>query len=129
MSIYGWYVWTRKSNNKTIEITWNNKQDWIISITFFIVCWIVLYIVLKKFTSSTVPWGDSFASATAYTGMWQMTRKKIENWIWWILTNTASIPLYFYKGAVFTSFQYIIFLILAIAGYIEWKKKFAHNKI
>jgi nicotinamide mononucleotide transporter len=55
--------------------------------------------------------------------MWQMTRKKIENWIWWILTNTASSPLYFYKGAVFTSFQYIVFLMLAIAGFIEWKKK------
>ena len=129
MSIYGWYIWTKKSNNKTIEITQNSKRDWIISITFFIVCWIVLYVVLKKYTSSTVPLGDSFASATAYTGMWQMTRKKVENWIWWILTNTASIPLYFYKGAVFTSFQYIIFLILAIAGYIEWKKKITLNKI
>ena len=129
MSIYGWYVWTKKSNNKTIEITWNTKKDWMISISFFVICWIVLYIVLKHYTTSTVPLGDSFASATAYTGMWQMTRKKIENWIWWILTNTASIPLYFYKGAVFTSFQYIIFLILAIAGFIEWKKKIALNKI
>ncbi len=129
MSIYGWYIWTKKSNNKTIEITWNSKKDWIISISFFVICWIVLYIILKNYTTSTVPLADSFASATAYTGMWQMTRKKIENWIWWILTNTASIPLYFYKGAVFTSFQYIIFLILAIAGFVEWKKKIAHNKI
>ncbi len=129
MSIYGWYVWTKKSNNKTIEISWNSKKDWIISISFFIICWVVLFIILKHYTTSTVPLGDSFASATAYTGMWQMTRKKIENWIWWMLTNTASIPLYFYKGAVFTSFQYIIFLILAIAGFVEWKKKIALNKI
>jgi len=129
MSIYGWYVWTKKSNNKIIEITWNSKKDWIVSITFFTICWIVLFIVLKHYTTSTVPLGDSFASATAYTGMWQMTRKKIENWIWWILTNTASIPLYFYKGAVFTSFQYIVFLLLAIEGYIEWKKKLVLNKI
>ena len=129
MSIYGWYVWTKKSNNKTIEITWNSKKDWIVSITFFVICWIFLYMALRDYTTSTVPLGDSFASATAYTGMWQMTRKKIENWIWWILTNTASIPLYFYKGAVFTSFQYIIFLLLAIAGFIEWKKKLVLNKI
>jgi nicotinamide mononucleotide transporter len=129
MSIYGWYIWTRKTNNKTIEITWNSKRDWMISFSFFVICWIVLYLILKNYTTSTVPLGDSFASATAYTGMWQMTRKKIENWIWWILTNTASIPLYFYKGAVFTSFQYIIFLILAIAGFVEWKKKLALNKI
>jgi nicotinamide mononucleotide transporter len=55
--------------------------------------------------------------------MWLMARKKLENWIWWILTNIASIPLYFYKGAVFTSVQYLVFLILAILGYITWRKK------
>lgn len=123
MSVYGWYVWTKKSNNKTIEITENTKNDWLFCIVFFIVSWFILLVVLKKYTSSTVPMADSFASAAAYTGMWQMARKKIENWLWWILTNMASIPLYFYKGAVFTSFQYLVFLILAIAGYLEWRRK------
>lgn len=123
MSVYGWYVWTKKSNNKTIEITENTKNDWLFCNVFFIVSWCILLVVLKKYTSSTVPMADSFASAAAYTGMWQMARKKIENWLWWILTNMASIPLYFYKGAVFTSFQYLVFLILAIAGYLEWRKK------
>jgi nicotinamide mononucleotide transporter len=60
--------------------------------------------------------------------MWQMTRKKIENWLWWIATNFASIPLYFYKGAVFTSVQYVVFLVLAIMGYIAWSKKLHHAK-
>jgi len=76
-----------------------------------------------------VPFADSFASATAYTGMWQMARKKVENWIWWILTNTISIPLYFYKGAVFTSLQYVVFLILAVMGLIEWKRKLVETDI
>ncbi|MEP7319420.1 MAG: nicotinamide riboside transporter PnuC [Panacibacter sp.] len=123
MSIYGWYVWTRKTNGKILPITFNDKKDWIISISFFIVSWAVLFVVLKNYTDSTVPWGDSFASAAAYTGMWQMARKKVENWIWWIVTNLASIPLYFYKGAVFTSFQYLVFLVLAVMGLAEWKKK------
>lgn len=123
MSLYGWYVWSRKKEGKVIAITWNNKKDWLISVSFFIVSWVVLYYVLKNHTNSTVPWGDSFASAAAYTGMWQMARKKIENWIWWIITNLASIPLYFYKGAVFTSVQYLVFLVLAIMGLITWIKK------
>jgi nicotinamide mononucleotide transporter len=55
--------------------------------------------------------------------MWQMTRKKVENWIWWTITNIASIPLYFYKGAVFTSVQYLVFLVLSVMGLIEWMKK------
>lgn len=123
MSIYGWYVWSRKKEGKTIAITYNTGRDWFISLGFFIVSWVILYIVLKHYTNSTVPWGDSFASATAYTGMWQMARKKVENWVWWILTNTASVPLYFYKGAVFTSFQYVVFLVLAVMGLMAWKNK------
>lgn len=123
MSIIGWYQWSKKSNHTVLQISFNTKKNWIHSATFFVISWIVLFAVLKSFTKSTVPVADSFASATAYTAMWQMTNKKLENWLWWILTNLASIPLYFYKGAVFTSFQYIVFLTLAIMGYIEWKSK------
>lgn len=124
MSIYGWYVWAQKKEGKHLPITWNRTKDWIISTSFFVVSWVVLYYILKNHTNSTVPWADSFASAAAYTGMWQMARKKIENWIWWIITNLASIPLYFYKHAVFTSVQYLVFLILAVMGLITWIKKF-----
>ncbi|MFP5040369.1 nicotinamide riboside transporter PnuC [Parasediminibacterium sp. JCM 36343] len=123
MSLYGWYVWSKKKSGETLPITYNTRKDWTICAIFFIASWVILYVVLKNHTNSTVPFADSFASATAYTGMWQMARKKVENWIWWILTNTASIPLYFYKGAVFTSLQYVVFLVLAIMGLIEWKKK------
>ncbi len=123
MSIYGWYLWTRKKDGSQVKITANNKRDWIISLSFFVISWVVLYVVLKTYTKSTVPMADSFASAAAYTGMWQMANKKVENWMWWVLTNIASIPLYFYKGAVFTSFQYIVFLVLAIMGWVEWNKK------
>ena len=123
MSIYGWYAWSKHKDGNTLPISYNTKKDWIICTIFFIVSWVVLYFVLKRYTNSTVPFADSFASATAYTGMWQMARKKVENWIWWILTNTISIPLYFYKGAVFTSLQYVVFLVLAVMGLIEWKRK------
>ena len=123
MSLYGWYVWSRKKEGNVLAVTFNNRKDWIISISFFIVSWIVLYYILKNHTNSTVPWADSFASASAYTGMWQMARKKVENWIWWIITNLVSVPLYFYKHAVFTSVQYVVFLILAIMGLITWIKK------
>lgn len=128
MSIYGWYVWSKQKDGTKLPITFNNKKDWIICISFFVISWAILFFILKKYTSSNMPWGDSFASATAYTGMWQMARKKVENWGWWILTNIASIPLYFYKGAVFTSFQYVVFLVLAIAGLIEWKNKLKYAK-
>ncbi|MBL7746933.1 MAG: nicotinamide mononucleotide transporter [Chitinophagaceae bacterium] len=123
MSIYGWYVWTRKKEGAVLAISYNSKKDWIISLSFFALSWALLFFILKQYTNSSVPLADSFASAAAYTGMWQMTRKKVENWIWWIITNIVSVPLYFYKGAVFTSVQYVVFLILAILGLVEWIKK------
>ena len=129
MSIYGWVLWSqrnRSTKEKKIRITRSTFREWTSAIVFFAIAWIILFFVLKRYTDSTVPWGDSFASATAYTGMWLMARKKLENWIWWILTNIASIPLYFYKGAAFTSVQYVVFLVLAIMGYITWNKKLVH---
>ena len=126
MSVYGWVLWAQRNkstNKKILQISKSSGREWVIATLFFLVAWIVLYFILRIYTDSTVPWGDSFASASAYTGMWLMARKKLENWIWWILTNIASIPLYFYKGAVFTSVQYLIFLILAILGYTAWRKK------
>jgi nicotinamide mononucleotide transporter len=123
MSIYGWYVWSKNKAGGSLPMSYNTKKDWVICAIFFTVSMIVLYFILVNYTKSTVPLSDSFASATAYTGMWQMARKKVGNWIWWILTNAVSIPLYFYKGAVFTSLQYVVFLVLSVMGLIEWKKK------
>lgn len=124
MSVVGWVLWAQKrAGENVLHITRSSGREWLAAATFFGVCWIVLWYVLQRFTDSTVPIADGFASAAAYTGMWLMARKKLENWIWWIVTNIASIPLYFIKGYVFTSFQYLVFLVLAIMGYVEWRKK------
>lgn len=122
MSIVGWVLWTRKKEGeKVLHITRSSRLEWSIALLFFTTCWLVLWWVLKTYTNSTVPLADGFASAAAYTGMWLMARKKVENWLWWIVTNIASIPLYFIKGFVFTSFQYLVFLVLAVMGYVEWR--------
>lgn len=128
MSIVGWKMWAKnKRAASTLIITKSSTKDWISAFIFFGVCWIILYIILKNFTDSTVPKADSFTSAAAFTGMWLMNKKKTESWVWWIITDFASIPLNFYKHLVFTSFQYLIFLILAFMGYITWMKKLQHR--
>lgn len=124
MSIVGWVLWAqKKEGEKVLHITRSSRREWLISLAFFASCWLVLWWVLRSYTNSTVPLADGFASAAAYTGMWLMARKKLENWLWWIVTNIASIPLYFIKGFVFTSFQYLVFLVLAVMGYVEWRRK------
>jgi nicotinamide mononucleotide transporter len=109
-----------------LKITASTPKEWLNAFIFFFVCWVLLYLFLKHFTDSTVPIADSFTSGAAFTGMWLMNKKKLENWTWWIITDLASIPLNFYKHLVFTSFQYLVFLILAVMGYISWRKKTGH---
>ena len=130
MSIYGWMLWARKDqqNKETLlHITYSIARNWIEQLLFFVVFYVAIFGALtwlkKAFAPEAIPWADAFASATAYTGMWLMAKKKVESWIWWIATNIASIPLYFIKGYVFTSVQFLVLLVLAIAGLIEWKRK------
>jgi nicotinamide mononucleotide transporter len=132
MSIYGWFLWTRRNEKREhkLHISFSSSRDWIYQLLFFAVFYFAIYFALQylktDFAPGAIPWADAFASASAYTGMWLMTRKKVESWIWWIITNIASIPLYFVKGYVFTSVYYFVLLILAVYGLIEWRKKAAH---
>jgi nicotinamide mononucleotide transporter len=130
MSFYGWYLWTRtKEDHQTplLQITTSTTNEWLKQIGFFTTFYLVIYASLSyaktAFAPEAIPWADAFASATAYTAMWLMAKKKVESWIWWILTNIASIPLYFIKGYAFTSVQFLVLLFLAIAGWRSWYKK------
>ncbi len=124
MSIYGWYVWTRKSNDSVTPITRTTSNEKRVSTFIFIATLAFVYIVYQtadKWTSWTA-YVDTLTTAVFFVGMWLMARRKIENWIFWIVGDVISVPLYFYKGLTFTSFQYLIFTLVAIYGYLAWKK-------
>jgi nicotinamide mononucleotide transporter len=129
VSIYGWILWAKKDKDHqpVLHITWSTRKQWISHLVFFLSFYIVIFLCLsylkKEFAPGALPAADAFASATAFTGMWLMAKKKIESWYWWIATNIASIPLYFVKELVFTSFYYLVLLILAVFGLIEWINK------
>lgn len=129
MSLYGWYMWRKKDQRqeKILHISYSGKAMWLYQFLFFAFFYCAIYFSLvylkKHFFEGAIPWADAFASATAFTGMWLMTRKKVESWYWWLATNMASIPLYFVKGLVFTSVYYFILLIMAVFGLWEWSKR------
>jgi nicotinamide mononucleotide transporter len=123
MSIFGWYVWTHpKAGEKVLPVTWLKPSGWLVSIGIFLISYLILYLVLSRFTDSDVPYWDSFTTASAFVGMWLMAKKKVENWIAWIITDLVSVPLYFYKGLILTSFQFLFFTVLATLGLIAWIK-------
>ncbi|UPQ80175.1 nicotinamide riboside transporter PnuC [Flavobacterium azooxidireducens] len=125
MSVYGWYHWTRKKEGKTefpiANITKNEKLWAIVIFVLTSIGVVLIYTFFDKFTSWTA-YVDTFTTGVFFVGMWLMAKRKVEHWIFWIVGDIVSIPLYYYKGLTFTSLQYFIFTIIAFYGYIEWKK-------
>jgi len=125
MSIIGWYLWTRKVDaDHFIPITKTNRKEKKWSIFLFVSAVVFVFLVytfFDKFNSWTA-YVDTLTTAIFFVGMWLMAKKKLENWIYWIIGDVISVPLYLYKGLIFTSLQYLLFTIIAFYGYMAWKK-------
>lgn len=126
MSIYGWYIWTRKvDDTHFIPITtMDTKKEYAQAILIFIATLIFVSLVYTYFDKwdSWTAYVDTLTTGIFFVGMWLMAKKKLENWIFWIIGDLITVPLYLYKGLVFSSFQYLVFTIIAFYGYQAWKK-------
>jgi nicotinamide mononucleotide transporter len=125
MSIYGWYIWTRKADKTNVnQISTTTFKEKKISIVIFIATLLFVFIIYQKFDKWTnwVAYIDTITTAIFFVAMWLMAKRKIENWIFWIVGDLISVPLYLYKDFTFTSFQYFGFTFIAIFGYLAWKK-------
>ena len=124
MSLYGWYLWKYKIGGQSLAISKSNVADWIkvlgifISTAAFVV---VVYLYFDRFDRMT-DYFDTLTTGVFFAAMWLMAHKKIEHWLFWIVGNLISVPLYFVKELGFSGLQFTVFLILAIQGYIQWKK-------
>jgi nicotinamide mononucleotide transporter len=133
MSVYGWYFWIKKSDGTAVKITWATKREWVITILIVFVGWIVLYLVLKNFTTSNVPVWDAWVSSTAWAGMWLLAKRKLENWILLNISNLFAIPLLCYKKLILFSALTLFLFIVAFFGFFDWlailKKEKSAEKI
>ena len=125
MSVYGWVIWSRVNDQQqTTLISRINQLEWKYLFLLFVGSLGFVYGVYQWFGlwNSSTAMIDTLTTATFFSGMWLMARRKIENWIFWIVGDIISVPLYLIKGFSFTSLQYLIFTFIAIYGYLEWKK-------
>ncbi|MFK8274268.1 nicotinamide riboside transporter PnuC [Capnocytophaga cynodegmi] len=147
MSIYGWILWAKSSkDNVHIEVSKTTRRDWLISFGLATFSWIFVtgVYLLKPYINNGflsegisfgfqyftwIDWIDIFTTSIFLVGMWLMAKRKIENWICWIIGDIISVPLYYHKGLVFSSFQYFIFTIIAIAAFFEWKRSLNKLKV
>ena len=131
MSIYGWILWSNVTQEDQLKISWSDTRDWLwtIGIFLFTMAFVIgIYIYFDKFEDWT-NYFDVLTTGLAFGSMWLMAKKKVENWLGWIITDLISVPLYFAKGLGFTGIQFIIFLILAIQGYQLWKNAVGKVKV
>jgi len=126
VSLYGWYHWKFGAKSKKqddLKITKTNVKTAIVLLLVTTLFFIIISYILVNFTDSPVPYWDSFTTAASFVATWMLARKMIEHWIIWIVVDSISLGLYLYKGLYPTVILFGVYTILAILGYIEWKKK------
>ena len=125
MSIYGWFYWSYKREGQIInKVSYSSNKDYVIVALIFLISLILISIIYKLFNVFT-SWSayiDTLTTGIFFVAMWLMARRKVESWIFWIIGDIISIPLYLYKGLAITTIQYFIFTIIAVMGYKSWVK-------
>ena len=129
--LYGWAVWHRarrrtapeaaKKAPATIVHTPLGQIPGLVAV--YVVAHAAIYLLLVRFTNSTVPFWDAGTTAASIVAMWMLSRKQVEQWLVWLAVDVVTVGLYFYKGIPLTAGLYALYSALAIAGYIRWRKQ------
>ena len=126
ISLFGWWNWSRRENNDlVVKVSKFTSNDFTKSLLIFFIIVFVAYFAHDFFATNfegQIKELDILTSGIFVTAMWLMANKKLENWILWIIGNVITIPLYLSSDKIILSIQHVIFTILAIQAYIEWKK-------
>ena len=105
-----------------LPITKMPKRSWLKALVVFLVAQILIAWILINFTDSDVPWWDAFTTALSIIGMWMLARKYLEQWWVWIVVDVVCVGLYIYKGLYFTSGLYALYSVIAVFGWLNWKR-------
>ncbi|WBV60574.1 nicotinamide riboside transporter PnuC [Chryseobacterium camelliae] len=147
MSVYGWILWAKNSEDHIhVEVTWASRKEWVYGSLLFVLSLLLVTVIYyyKPYIDNQfsmegtnlglyhLDWGnklDIITTSIFLVGMWFMAKRRIENWIFWIIGDFICMPMMIYKGLGITSVQYLVFTIMAILGYLNWKKSFKEKKV
>ncbi len=131
-AVYGWFFWrfrrTRKKH-EPLPIVYMPRRLYLPVVVFFFLAWAAVYYVLVTWTDSTVPLLDSFTNAMSFVGLWALTRKYLEQWLFWIVVDAVGCTLYVQKDIPFRAGLFALYVIIAIAGYFKWKTMLKVKKV
>jgi nicotinamide mononucleotide transporter len=123
VSIYGWYLWRKRTQKEeSLPVTSCTATERQTTFDIFVLAFILIYIVLRLWTPSTVPLWDALVAGAAWAGMWLLAKRKLENWVVLNISNAIAIPLYFYKKMPLTALLTLFLFVVAVLGYFKWLK-------
>jgi nicotinamide mononucleotide transporter len=123
LSVYGWYEWLYGgARHSPLAVTRASRADWLVAVPAFVVAAACIGRVLDRYTDSPVPYLDASLTSASLVAQWMMTRKRLENWAIWLVADAVYVPVLLWRGNVFTSLQYAVFLVLAAMGWFSWRR-------
>lgn len=123
ISIYGWALWSRReSEGESMQVSRIRLKQGLVLLMITAAAFAGIGLLLDRFTDSPVPYWDAFTTALSFTATWMLARKIIEHWILWVIIDTVSMALYLYRGLYPTLILFAIYSVMAVIGYIQWKR-------
>ena len=129
MTVYGYWKWKTHPQPLSVEgggikslLPSLNRERLGVGLFIIAAIWAAIYWLLVTFTNSNVPLADSFTTALSIVGIWALAHKYLEQWFIWIVVDVVTSVLYFYKDIPFKASLYALYVIIAIFGYIKWRK-------
>ena len=123
LSLYGWYEWLYGGENRTeLRVSRTPRALGIRLAIIGVACAAVLGTLLARFTDAALPYIDSATTSTSLVAQWMMTRKILENWSVWVAVDVVYIAMFIFKRLYLTAGLYAVFLVLAVMGYVRWKR-------
>ena len=123
LQFYGWYNWKYGGSNKsTLRVTLLTHTMFWIGLTVLVTA--LLGYVMQTKTDASFPYEDAFITVASLVAQYLMIKKILQSWLFWIIVDVVAIVIYAYKDLYFTTVLYVLFLIMAVMGYLEWKKTY-----
>ena len=130
LSVYGWWAWLHGgAAHERLRVSRATRRLWLAGTPVVLAAGIALGAALDRYTDSPVPYFDALLTSASLAAQWMMTRKILENWLVWIVADIVYVPMFVFRGLPFTAGQYLVFLVLAVIGYVGWRRSWAADRL
>jgi len=127
MAVYGWWQWQYGgTNNATLTISRFSRKQHVIALTLIAFLSLVSGYLLSLNTDAALPYLDSFTTWSAVITTWMVTRKILENWLYWWVINSANIVLFIDRGFLLYALLSVLYIVIAVFGFYQWRRSFRH---